>query len=93
MLNNPLELLKFVQGKTRNESEALNMLAALADAPGEDFEAPIKLPTQNEIPLFKVGTDDTGSILAGYDHGEPAPVIGSEESAKLTIGDLLVGDM
>lgn len=91
-MNNPLELLKFVQGKARNESEALQMLAVMADAPPEDYQAQVRLPTQSEIPSFQVGGNDAGSLLAGFNHGEAAPVIGQEINTPMSIGELLVGD-
>jgi hypothetical protein len=88
----PLELLKFVQGSARTEAEQLNALAAMADAPGEDFVGRIKLPVQNKLPAFKLGKGDLGSILAGQDHGVAAPVIGQETSGEPTIGQLLIGE-
>ena len=89
---NPLELLKLVQGTARTEAEKLQALAGLADAPSEDFEQKMRLPVQNDIPAFKLGTGDIGSILAGLDYGVPAPVIGQESGGDISIGQLLIGE-
>ena len=88
----PLELLKLVQGTARTEAEKLQALAGLADAPPEDFEPKMKLPVQNDIPAFKLGTGDLGSILAGLDYGVAAPVIGQDTSGDASIGQLLIGE-
>ena len=38
---NPLEMMQFVQANAQSEAEQLHMLAALADAPAEDYQAKI----------------------------------------------------
>lgn len=88
----PLELLKFVQGQTGNEAEQLQALAALADAPGEDFSPRMSLPVQNDIPSFRIGDGSLGSLLAGTNYGIPAPVIGQEDSGEPSLGQLLIGE-
>ncbi len=90
---NPLELLKFVQGSQRNETEQLKMLAALSDAPPEDYEATVRLPQQNELPAFQLGDGGVGSQLMGLDYGVPAPVPDSPQADNASIGQLLVGEL
>jgi len=88
---NPMELLKFVQSQFSSESDQVNALAALADAPPEDYQPLISLPMQNKIPAFKLGNGSLGSILANQDFGIAAPMIG-EKSGVPSIGQLLVGE-
>lgn len=89
---NPLEIIKFVQSQLGEGSEQLNALAALADAPGEDFQPTMKLPVHNHIPAFRLGDDGLGSVLANFNYGIPAPVLGQEVSMTPNIGQLLVGE-
>ena len=89
---NPLEILKFVQGQVNGGSEQLHALAALADAPGEDFQPTMRLPVQNPIPAFRLGDSGLGSLLANLDYGVPAPVLGQEIVRTPDIGQLLVGE-
>ena len=91
---NPFELFQFVKSRFDNEHDQLHALAALQDAPPEDFSPTIKLPVQNPIPAFRLGDGGLGSLLANQDYGVPAPVFGQESSGEtLDIGELLVGDM
>ena len=89
----PLELVKLVQAHNVPESEQAEVLAALADAPPEDFAANMPLPTPNKLPAFKLGGKDLGSILAGKDYGMAAPLPGEKMQEEPTIGQLLVGEM
>ena len=90
---NPLDLIKFVEAQTQNEQEQLEMLAALADAPSEDFASKMRLPVQNKIPSFHLGRGDVGSSLTGKDYGVPAPVIDAPPvEAGEDIGQLLIGE-
>lgn len=93
MKMNPLEMLKFVQGKTRDESEQLKLLASMGAAPDENYTPKIRLPVQNELPAFNLDNGKMGSILAGKNYGIAAPVIGEEPPASNDIGSLLVGDI
>lgn len=93
MKMNPLELLKFVQGQTRNESEQLQMLATLAEPPAEDYQPKVRLPVQNEIPAYKVGDGSMGAVLANLEHGVAGPVIGQQDNAGDSIGNLIVGEL
>ncbi len=90
---NPIELIQFVQSQLTSESDQLRALAALADAPGEDFQAKIRLPVQNPLPAFKLGNDSLGSVLADHEYGVPAPVIGQSDTSTKSIGQMLVGEM
>lgn len=87
-----MEIIKFVQSQTPNENEQAKMLAALVDAPGEDFEPKMPLPVQNEIPAYKLGDDSIGSILANQNKGIPAPIPNMPEQNERTIGQLLTGE-
>jgi len=88
---NPMELFKFVQSQFRSESDQVNALAALQDAPPEDYQPLISLPMQNKIPAFKLGNGSLGSILANQDFGIAAPMI-DEAAPAPSIGQLLVGE-
>ena len=88
----PLDLLKLVNSTQRSEADKLQALAAMADAPGEDFMRGVKLPTQNAIPAFKLGNGGLGSMIAGTDYGIAAPVIGQKSNYNQSIGQLLIGE-
>jgi len=91
---NPLELFKLVQNQYDNEQDQIHALAALADAPPEDYQATISLPVQNPIPAYRLGDGGLGSLLANTNYGVPAPVLGQEKSGEtLSIGELLVGEI
>lgn len=89
----PLELMKFVESTVEGADEQLAALALLADAPGDDFTAPVRLPVQNELPAFKIGDGSLGSHLAELDYGVPAPVLGQPIEESQSIGDLLIGEI
>jgi hypothetical protein len=89
---NPMDLVKFVQAHIPAPDQ-VHALAALSDAPPEDYIPKIRLPTQNTLPAFKIGDDSPGSILAGQNYGVPAPVFGEKGSEPPTIGQLLVGEV
>lgn len=89
---NPFDLIKFVEENV-DSSEQLHALAALADAPGEDLVAKVRLPVQNEIPAFSLGNGKIGSMLAGTNYGVPAPVLGQAASKSPSLGELLIGDI
>lgn len=96
MMMNPIELMKFVGAQGLTEQEQIHALAALADAPPDDYVPKISLPSglmgPKEIPAFKLGNGGLGSMLANQDHGVPAPVFGQANTAILSIGQLLVGE-
>jgi hypothetical protein len=89
----PLDLVKFVKSYSTNPQEQLQHLAALADAPGEDFESKIKLPMQRDIPAFNLGDGSLGSVLADQEYAVPAPVPGQENAQVPSVGELLVGEI
>lgn len=89
----PIEIFKFVQSQLSEGPDRLHALAALGDAPPEDFQPLMRLPVQNPIPAFKVGNDDLGNLLANQNHGVPAPVLGQDPAEAPSIGHLLVGDI
>ena len=89
---NPLELIKFVEQFFESERDQLHALAALSDAPPEDYVAKVRLPVQNTIPSFKIGDGGLGSILMGQNHGVPGPMLDSAEQKPLSIGQMLIGD-
>lgn len=89
---NIMELIKLVQGTARSEAEQIEALAAMADAPGDDFAPTMRLPTVNDLPAFKVGNGGIGSKIAGLDHGIAGPVPGQERTTPPTLGELLIGD-
>lgn len=90
-MNNILELIKLVQGTARNESEQVRLLASLAEPPGEDFEAKMKLPVTNDLPAFNLGSG-LGSTIAGQDYGVAAPVFGQSGGGEPSLGQLLIGE-
>lgn len=90
---NPIDLIKFITETIASEPDRLNALAALSDAPPEDYVPKIQLPVQNDIPAFKIGNGSFGSMLLNQDYGIPAPVIGQEDTIVPSIGQLLIGDM
>ncbi len=90
---NPVELIKFVREHFEPGSEQLQALAALSDAPPEDYKPVMQLPVQNELPAFKIGDGSPGSLLLNQGFGVPAPVFGQEGGGTPTIGQLLIGEM
>ena len=91
---NPLELVKLLQTSGLSEREQQEALAAMGEAPGEDYQPEMQLPHMNSIPAFRLGDGSMGSLLAGQDYGVAAPVLGQEQSftPNETVGQLLVGD-
>lgn len=88
----PLELMKFVQVHVP-ATDQLHALAAMADAPAEDYVPLSPLPAQNVLPSFKLGDGGLGSILSGQNYGVPAPIFGEKDSSPPSIGQLLVGEI
>ncbi len=89
---NILELINFVESNVKTPQDQLNALAALQDAPDDEFQAKIRLPVQNEIPAFRVGDAGVGSVLKEQNYGVPAPVPGKVTPSELSIGELLIGE-
>jgi len=89
---NPVELIKFVEQYFESERDQLHALAALSDAPPEDYTAHVRLPVQNPLPAFRIGDGNLGSILKGQNHGVPGPIIDKIGSEPLSIGQLLIGE-
>ena len=90
----PLELIAFVESMVEGKDAQLNALALLSDAPGEDYQAKIPLPTTNELPAIKLGNNSLGANLANVNYGVAAPVPGKEQApADMSIGQLLTGDL
>lgn len=89
---NPLELIKFIESAVKGETQQLNALALMADAPSEEYIAAMRLPVQNELPAFALGDAGVGSDLANLDYGVAAPVPGQEATTQ-SIGELLIGEV
>lgn len=89
----PMEIFKFVQDQLSEGPDRLHALAALSDAPGEDFQPTMQLPVQNPLPAFRLGDNGPGSLLANQSYGVPAPVLGREAEGTPDIGQLLVGEI
>lgn len=89
---NVMELIKFVQSHLPEGPAQVRALAALSDAPSEDFVPTIRLPVQNSVPAFKLGNEGLGSLLANLNYGVAAPVIGQEVAKTPDLGQLLVGE-
>lgn len=91
--NSPFELWRMLE-KEKNVPRAkrLEALAAMADAPPEDFSVSLSLPVRNPLPAYKLGDGSLGSQLDGQNYGIAAPVIGQNTSSGKSIGELLVGD-
>lgn len=87
-----LELLKMVQESGLSQREQLEALAALSDAPPQDYAPLMKLPIQNQLPSYRLGSDGIGDVLSGWNYGVAAPVIGQETVADSSLGQILLGE-
>ena len=90
--NSPFELWRLLEQEGLKGGEQLNALAAMADAPPEDFQVSLRLPVQNKLPGFKIGDGSLGSKIAGLEYGVVGPVLEQDTSGELSIGALLIGE-